>query len=351
MPRNPPAILGGLAALMVSMLVSLAWQPSPKWPDPSVPTPHDAWATQARIDQIRQRLQHDRARADEAVAHYRPANSTTISDVSTPAAEVLRGLPFVQRVEVSPSTGPVSKRIVHLLDARLRSRELFFLDVHVGRPGGPTVAEADLLYQEHLLQVELVQVRQAAVLRCLVRQHGLEAVVIEDLTGADDREFQRRLAAAREAEAQQPALRQQLAEAQVLLRHIAATEDHGSQRYYKVQAAAREVAYALDQHRLQLLEMGAAARLVVSGELTTLLRLGQGAAGDGSSSSHGGDSPGRDRLQLLGRKGGLIGNALAAAPALVIVASGCRDLTASLPREAGCVYVRVTVQAYRDVQG
>ena len=39
-----------------------------------------------------------------------------------------------------------------------------------------TAVEADALYAEHLLLVELVQLEQAATLRCLARHHGLRQV-------------------------------------------------------------------------------------------------------------------------------------------------------------------------------
>jgi hypothetical protein len=41
--------------------------------------------------------------------------------------------------------------------------------------------EIDRLYQEHLLEMELVQVEQMAILRSLIKHHGLKKVFSEGL--------------------------------------------------------------------------------------------------------------------------------------------------------------------------
>jgi len=45
-------------------------------------------------------------------------------------------------------------------------------------------AEIDDLYKEFLLEVELVQIEQKTLLRCLVKHHGLRRVFCEGLTRA-----------------------------------------------------------------------------------------------------------------------------------------------------------------------
>lgn len=77
------------------------------------------------------------------------------------------------------SKNPVG-RIVHLQDWHFVPKDLYAIDMKNAHGRGLTDDEIDRLYQEHLLEVELVQVEQMAVLRCLIKHHGLKKVFLDD---------------------------------------------------------------------------------------------------------------------------------------------------------------------------
>jgi hypothetical protein len=58
-------------------------------------------ATPARIAKLKQRIAKEKAEAEDAVNRYAPAAPGMIDDLTTPAAEMLRGLPGVARVDVA----------------------------------------------------------------------------------------------------------------------------------------------------------------------------------------------------------------------------------------------------------
>jgi hypothetical protein len=111
------------------------------------------------------------------------------------------------------------------------------------------------------------------VLRCLIKHHGLKTGHIERLTAEGVPEFKTRIAALKEADPHQDELRQQLADVQALLKQLADSGKEGTERYAKGKEIEKEVAGLLEHHRLKLLELGAVARLLVSGELQRVLPL------------------------------------------------------------------------------
>jgi hypothetical protein len=58
-------------------------------------------STQVRIAKLKQRIAEEKAAAEDAVNRYAPAAPGKIDDLTTPAADLLRGLPFVSRVDVA----------------------------------------------------------------------------------------------------------------------------------------------------------------------------------------------------------------------------------------------------------
>jgi hypothetical protein len=141
-----------------------------------------AKATQARIAQLKERIGQEKAAAEDAVKRYVPTNPSKINDTNTLASDLLRGLPFVAGVDVALRSRRPASRIIQVCDWHFVDPELFRAEVLATLKRTLTAEEGELLYQEHLLQVELVQVQQLAVLRCLAGQHGLKVIHAERLT-------------------------------------------------------------------------------------------------------------------------------------------------------------------------
>src|SRR5262249_17395550 len=129
-----------------------------------------------------------------------------------------------------------------------------------------TEAELDALYTEHLLRVELVQVEQAAFLRCLAKHHGVRQVLSEGLVEGDSVFYKLK---AGELYAVGEILARQLAEARGLMK----SAERGSDKDAKAQAIEAGVLGELAKHRLEVLPLGAPLQLFGAGQLADVLPL------------------------------------------------------------------------------
>jgi hypothetical protein len=317
-------------------------------PDSPPPVPSDfAKKTQARIAKLKDRIGQEKAAAEDAVKRYAHSTPGRIDELTTPAADLLRGLPFVARVDVALRCRRPTCRVIQLRDYHFVPRDLFNMEVLALMSRTPTAEEAELLYQEHLLQVELVQVQQVAVLRCLIKHHGLKTVHIERLIAEGVPEFKTRIAALKEADPHQDELRRQLAEVQALLKKLAGEGKAGSERYAKAQAVEKEIVELLEHHRLELLELGAVARLLVSGELQCVLPLDDAKLLDAARPRLHNGQVVPDPAAKAKRQDSMAQTLLKAGPVAVAILGGSHDLTEALRQEAaGVEYLLVSVRVY-----
>jgi hypothetical protein len=107
-------------------------------------------ATQARIANLKQRIADEKTAAEGAVNRYAPAAPGKIDDLTTPAADLLRGLPFVARVDVALRVRRPACRIIHIRDYHFVPPNLFNMEVLALMSRALTAEAAGLLYQEHL---------------------------------------------------------------------------------------------------------------------------------------------------------------------------------------------------------
>lgn len=171
------------------------------------------------------------------------------------AAAILRRMPGVK---VS-TTGPENAKqvIVHLADCHFVPLDQFTADL---KDQGANAAEIATAYREHLQEVQAHQVHQLAILRALIRHHKLRFVLVEGVTRENSAFVDVRIMLAGEIQSQLPAIRARLAEVKP------GTEIHG------------KIVALLAEHRRNMLELGAAGRLVVLGELSGVLPLDDAAA-------------------------------------------------------------------------
>ncbi|MFH1266697.1 MAG: hypothetical protein ABIK89_13285 [Planctomycetota bacterium] len=142
---------------------------------------------------------------------------------------------------------------------------------HSGIPNNPELyisdAEIDDLYEKFLLEVELVQIEQKALLRCLIEHHRLRRVFCEGLTKEDMLFYKLKIAALRRVEKQIPEVKDQIEEAACTLAEMEKAGDEDSDDYRLAAAIKAEFESLLYQHRLDLLRVGAAGQLFMAGEL------------------------------------------------------------------------------------
>src|SRR5262245_39365523 len=86
-------------------------------------------AVRGRIAELTALAERVELETEDAVRRYAPTSPVRIDDLSTPAAEWLRGLPGVQRVEVSAALAKPEQRIVPDADWHIVPRDLFAADM------------------------------------------------------------------------------------------------------------------------------------------------------------------------------------------------------------------------------
>jgi hypothetical protein len=123
-------------------------------------------------------------KAAPAVDGNKPKYAVRLDDLNTDAITLLYGLPGVARVEVAVKADRPTARIVHMLDLHAVPRELHAADVRAAAGRPLTDEEVAALHDELLLEVELVRLEHTALLRCLVKHHGLNRILAEGLTPA-----------------------------------------------------------------------------------------------------------------------------------------------------------------------
>lgn len=134
-----------------------------------------------RIKVLEEEVLRAREASPEAVKGYSPQIEGSIQDLGTQASTILRQLPGVSDVEVVPASSPPTHRVIHLRDWHYVPRDLFDLDTP--QPNSrASKRERNALHRAFLLEVELVQLEQATLLRCLVKHHGLRRVLVEGIT-------------------------------------------------------------------------------------------------------------------------------------------------------------------------
>lgn len=217
-----------------------------------------------------------------------------------------------------------------------------------------TNEDIDPLLSRILLEVEAVQLEQMVVLHCLARHHGLRRVFAEGLTPKDVPNFKDRIAVLREMEEKDvPRLRRQLADARELKLRMAAAGREKSERYQQADAIERKVARMLEEHEHRLLEVGAAGRLLIAGEIEEVFPLDDADLMDQARPV---TPAGKVRLEpdkVKAREDAQVGSALARGPFALVILGGAHDLSDSVRRLGGgrCQYTRVTTRRVKEFMG
>lgn len=296
--------------------------------------------TRSDVVRLRGLVDETKQSTAAAVASYKPAVKGLITDLRTPAEKLLRYLPGVVEVEChAAKANPLKARIIHLRDWHYLPRETFAADIRSATKAPiPEAEEIDCWYEEHLLEVELVQTEQLAVLRCLIKHHGLKRVFAEGLTEEDMPVFREKLAVLRKVQQRLAGLRKKLSEL-----------DDG--RLPEETAAIREgISRLSEQSRRDALQIGAAGQLLLAGEIEEILPL-EDAAAFKAVNPVGMDGVNIDQQRNEAREDAHVRKLLDSGPVAVVILGGTHDLADNVKRldNGGCEYVRVTMSGNRRV--
>jgi hypothetical protein len=299
-----------------------------------------------RCPELRKLVAVQEAESAQAVTNYQPKTTARIDDIDIPATEILRPLPGVVQVEVCLNAEKPTSRIIHLRDWHFVPKELFALDMKQAHGRELTTDEIDRLHQELLLEVELIQLEQIAVLRCLIKYHGLKKVFSEGFSPAELDTYKDKIAVLRTMEKEQiPQIRKQLDDVRKLM------EGASKSGKEKAEAIEAELVTLLDQHMQRLLEMGASGRLLIAGELDDVLPLEDAAALEQAIPLTPSGKMKHDPQKIEARHDAQVRAVMKEGPVAVIVLGGSHDLTGSIIRLSGgkCEYLRVTTKRFREI--
>ncbi len=251
------------------------------------------------------------------------------------------------------ATLPAKKRthrLIHLRDWHYVPKDLYALDMRTAYKRPLSEQEIDLLHEELLLEAELVQYEQMTLLRCLIKHHGLRQVVAEGFSEKELQVYRDKVAAHGAVEKEQiPALRKQLAEVRTLLAEMTEGED----RYEKAKAIEQEILALLDRHRVAMLELGAAGRLLMSGELEEVLPLEEADKLEAAKPVLPSGEVRPDPTKIEARHDAQVRAAFKHGPFALVILGGAHDLSRSADHftQGGCEYMRVTTKRYSEFSG
>lgn len=232
-----------------------------------------------------------------------------------PTPDSLRELAPVASVAVAPAKRPVRRRVIHILNWHFVPKNQFAADLNGQRDVPLTEDEMDEAFEEFRDDVESVQTEQLQVLRVLIRKHGLKQVHVEGLAVEAVPKFQK------------------------LLRTLKTT------RKGVFSGNSPLDLFIQDEFKKDLLAVGAAGQLVMSGELKKVLPTETKKSLKDASPF---DAEGKVRLdeaQIERRENVIVKHLMKGGPLVVVILGGGHDLSNNLPED--CEYIRVAMKEYR----
>ncbi|MCR9230465.1 MAG: hypothetical protein NXI29_05590 [bacterium] len=212
-------------------------------------------------------------------------------------------------------------KVIHILNWHYVSRDDYAADLKSSTGKPLTDDQINKEYLAFIDDVQTIQKQQMELLRGLITKHKLKAVYVEGLTEKNHKGILEFLESMKKYErARKP------------------SED----RLDRLIEA---------QHQLDLLHVGAAARLVMSGELKTIVPAEDSKAMEAANPVQPDGTVVFDLKAAHAREDAIARNLLKAEGVAVIILGGGHDLTDNIKRVGGsCKYERVTVPRYKDVE-
>ncbi|QDV53686.1 hypothetical protein [Gimesia fumaroli] len=206
--------------------------------------------------------------------------------------------------------------VIHILNWHYVSPDVFATDLKE-QDSTLTQEQIDQQYHEFLGSVEAIQKQQMKLLRRLIKKHKLKAVYIEGLTEKNHKDVMKSIESIKEYEK---------------------TKDDPPDVILE---------FLTGQDKLVI---GAAGRLVVKGELKTLLPAEDAKAFEAADPVRADGTVVFDKKADEAREDAIVRNLLKADGVVVITLGGAHDLSDNLKRLAkGCKYERVAVPKHRGV--
>ncbi len=223
---------------------------------------------------------------------------------------------------LTPSTASAEPTaVIHILNWHYVSRDDFAADLQTSTGKPLTEEQIDKEYLSFLDDVKAIQKEQMELLRKLIKKHDLKAVYIEGLSEKNHKGTLKFINT---------------------MKNYEATREPSDDPIDQLIEA---------QHQMNILEAGAAARLVMSGELKTLLPAEDSKAMEAANPVRGDGSVMFDKKADEAREDAIVKNLMKADRVAVIILGGGHDLTDNIKRAGGgCKYEQVAVPKYYVLQ-
>lgn len=210
--------------------------------------------------------------------------------------------------------------IIHILNWHYISRDDFAADLKTSTDEQLTDDQINKEYISFLDGVRTIQKQQMKLLRSLIKKYNLKAVYVEGLTEKNHKG---------------------ILEFLETMKRYEQTKKPSEDRFDRLIEA---------QHQLDLLHVGAAPRLVMSGELKTVLPAEDSRAMESANPVKPDGSVVYDLKAAISREDAIARNLLKADGVVVIILGGGHDLTDNIKRVGGrCQYERITLPKYLDI--
>lgn len=226
----------------------------------------------------------------------------------------LQEFPQVHSVK-SNEVEKTTHRIVHILNWHFVPQDVFAVDIRDQSEKPVSDDEIDELYEEFLSEVEAVQKEQMEVLRHLVKHNGLKKVYLEGLTAKDAKKLENFI--------------------NTLRKHEPPKGDSGLEIFLR------------EQYRRDLLELGAAGRLVISGELEAVLPVEDAELLEAANPVKEDGKVRFDQEAIERREDAMVKNMLKMDEAAVIILGGGHDLTDN--SDNAIEYIRIESRNYHKL--
>ena len=280
------------------------------------------------------------AHSDSEPNTAKQTGAASLFDLSAGAVPLLRQLPNVVKVERhGPATLP-THRIIHIADWHFVPKDDFAADLR-SQSSEPISDEAiDRQYAEHLDEVEAIQSEQIEFLRTLIQKHGLKRIHIEGLAEKEEFIFDAKVSALRKVGLELVELRNEKKQ------FLALGDPDDDTR--KIIDGIEEIEA---QHRSDLLHLGAAGRLLLSGEIEAVLPLENAAAHAASNPVSDDGSVALDQEKIEAREDAQARLLLDGEPVAIIILGGAHDLSGNVERLSGgkAEYIRLEVKAWKQI--
>jgi hypothetical protein len=248
-------------AMLTALVAATGWyflRPGDYFPKNETPAPKPASTPASPLAGVAAQTE-----ADAAIARYAPKVAGRIDDLAAPAVDILKQLPFADKVEVLLAVEKPTARIIHVSDWHSVPKDLFAVDLENTHGRKFTGAELDACHAALLHQVEMVQVQQLGLLRCLAKHHGLKAVYQEGIT-QNQKAWMDQIEALQGIAAEYKKVMDQLQE----VRQLQKTAK--GERAKKAKGIEEELQTVRGQQLPLLLEVGAAGRMLLNKEIDVL---------------------------------------------------------------------------------